>query len=132
MRNIGIISISPPTITATVARTVAPYGVTLGAIQSSDPVARLSSDQTPMFALINDVIRKQYDVAAGTQILAKSTNDSRFLRPLGIDCYGMWPFPVDYYQTTGIHGTDERVRLDWFNEGVETMKLLVTRYAKGG
>jgi len=114
------------------ARTVAPYGVTLGAIQSSDPVARLSSDQTPMFALINDVIRKQYDVAAGTQILAKSTNDSRFLRPLGIDCYGMWPFPVDYYQTTGIHGTDERVRLDWFNEGVETMKLLVTRYAEGG
>ena len=112
--------------------TVAPFGVTLGAIENNDPVARLSSDQTPMFALIADEVRKQYgDVAVGTQILAKSVNDSRFLRPLGIECYGMWPFPVEYFQSSGIHGLDERVRLDWFAEGVVMMKAIVTRYVSG-
>jgi acetylornithine deacetylase/succinyl-diaminopimelate desuccinylase-like protein len=112
--------------------TVAPFGVTLGPIENNDPVARLSSDQTPMFALITDEIHKQYgDIPVGTQILNKSINDSRFLRPLGIECYGMWPFPVEYFQSTGIHGVDERVRLDWFADGVTMLKKIVIRYAAG-
>lgn len=110
-------------------RTVAPYGVTPAPIEVNDPVARLSSDQSPMFALIADEVRREYDIPVGTQILTKSINDSRFLRPLGIACYGMWPFPVDYFQTTGIHGIDERVRLDWFEEGVKLMETIVRRYA---
>ena len=110
-------------------RHVAPYGVTPGPIEVNDPVARLSSDRSPMFAVIADEVRREYDVPVGTQILTKSINDSRFLRPLGIECYGMWPFPVDYFQTTGIHGIDERVRLDWFEEGVELMEKIVKRYA---
>jgi acetylornithine deacetylase/succinyl-diaminopimelate desuccinylase-like protein len=112
--------------------TVAPFGVAAGPIENNDPVARLSSDQTPMFALISDEVRKQYgDVTVGTQILAKSVNDSRFLRPLGIECYGLWPFPVEYFQSSGIHGIDERVRLDWFADGVTMMKAIVTRYVAG-
>ena len=112
--------------------TVAPFGVTPGPIETSDPVAPLSSDQTPFFALIAGEVHKQYEgVAVGTQILAKSTNDSRFLRPLGIECYGMWPFPVDYFQSTGIHGIDERVRLDWFSDGVGMTKKIVSRYVEG-
>jgi len=111
------------------SKTVAPYGVTMGVVYSSDPVARLSSDQSPLFDLIADDVRKQYDTAVGPQILAKSENDSRFLRPHGILCYGLWPYPVDYFQTTGIHGIDERVRLDWFQQGVETMERIVTRFA---
>ena len=108
---------------------VAPYGVKLGAIAVNDPVARLSSDQTPFFKLISEQVRKQYDVDVGGQILAKSVNDSRFLRPLGISCYGMWPFPVDFFQSTGIHAIDERVRVDWFEEGVKVTRKIVTTYA---
>ena len=58
-------------------------------------------------------------------------NDSRFLRARGVACYGLWPFPVDYYQTQGIHGVDERIRLDWFMEGISMMKSLVNAYAFG-
>lgn len=108
---------------------VTPFGVTLGTIHTNDPVARLSSDRSPLFALIAEEVRRQYQVDVGTQILTKSINDSRFLRPLGILCYGMWPFPVDYYQTQGIHGIDERVRLDWFQDGVEMTRKIVSRYA---
>ena len=107
---------------------VAPFGVTLGTIYTNDPVARFSSDRSPLFALISSEVRRQYAVETGTQILTKSTNDSRFLRPRGILCYGMWPFPVDFFQTQGIHGTDERVRLDWFEQGVDLMEKIVIRY----
>ena len=117
---------------AWLTKTVAPYGVTVGPLYSSDPVARPSSDQSPLFALITDEVQKTYDTAVGPQLLAKSENDSRFLRPLGILCYGLWPFPVDFFQTTGIHGVDERVRLDWFSGGVELTKKIVKRYAFEG
>ncbi len=110
-------------------KTVAPFGVTLGTQYGNDPVARLSSEQTPFFALIGKTVRNRYNVSIGSQILAKSANDSRFLRPLGITCYGMWPFPVDFYQTEGIHGVDERVRVDWFQQGVEVVREIVEGYA---
>ena len=54
---------------------------------------------------------------------------SRYLRARGIVCYGLWPFQVDYYETTGIHGVNERVRIAWFQQGVEMLRHLVTRYA---
>ena len=40
-----------------------------------------------------------------------------------------WPFPVGLYQTLGIHRFDERVRLDWFMDGVDLTRRLVSRYA---
>ncbi|SRR5581483_2807240 len=110
-------------------KTVAPFGVTMGPLLVNDPPSRLSSDQTPLFALIAKEVRKQYNVTTGSQILVKSTNDSRFLRPLGIVCYGMWPFPVDFYQTEGIHHIDERVRADWFQSGVKVVRDIVLEYA---
>ena len=68
-------------------------------------------------------------VDVGTEVLAASSNDSRFLRPRGISCYGLWPFPVDYFQSAGVHGVDERVRLDWYMSGVDLMKHVVSSYA---
>jgi hypothetical protein len=65
----------------------------------------------------------------GTQILNNAQNDSRFLRPRGITCYGVWPFPVDFTQTLGIHRADERIRLDWFAQGVELTRSVVAAYA---
>lgn len=115
---------------AWLTKTVAPYGVSIGPVYANDPIARPSSDQSPLFALISDEVKKKYDTAVGPQLLAKSENDSRFLRPLGILCYGLWPFPVDFFQTTGIHGVDERVRLDWFADGVELTKKIVNRFVR--
>jgi len=108
---------------------VAPFGVTVEVLDKSGP-APLTTTATPFFALIRDEVRREFgDVTFGTEVLAASTNDSRYLRARGIACYGMWPFEVDFFQTQGIHGLDERVRLDWFMSGVELMKRLVGRYA---
>ncbi len=109
---------------------VRPYGVAVAEVLEKSGPAPLSRRDTPLFALLTREIRRSYgDVPVGTEILVSSYNDSRFLRVRGITCYGLWPFPVDFYQTQGIHSVDERVRLDWFMEGIGVMKRLIRAYA---
>jgi acetylornithine deacetylase/succinyl-diaminopimelate desuccinylase-like protein len=92
----------------------------------------ITSRNTPFYALLVNQIQNQYgNVPTGSELLAASFNDSRFLRARGIDCYGFWPFPVDFFQTQGIHAVDERVRTDWFAQGVRLTRTLVAAYAFG-
>lgn len=111
-------------------RTVAPFGVTVEVRRTSGP-APFSSRRTPVWALLEREIKREYggDFRIGSEILAASYNDSRYLRARGIDAYGVWPFPVDFYQTEGIHGVDERIRADWFMQGVSLMRRVVRSYA---
>lgn len=98
-------------------------------VQGPSPISNWS---TPFFREIEDNVQRVYgDVPVGPQIQQYTSNDSRFLRPLGIDAYGFWPFPVNLYQTYGIHGVDERVRLDWFMNGVDLTRQLVRGWATG-
>lgn len=108
------------------------YGVTIAqVIQKSGP-APLTSRRTPMFALIAAEALKQYPgTRTGSEILVASTNDSRYLRAKGIDAYGLMPFPTDWYQTLGIHSIDERLRADWFDQGVNLMRNITHRFAFG-
>ena len=109
---------------------IKPFGADIAAVNEKMGPAPLSPSNTPMFALLTREIHRKYgDIHVGTEVLGASSNDSRFLRPKGIACYGWWPFPVDYFQTTGVHGVDERVRLDWFMDGVALTKAVVARYA---
>ena len=110
---------------------VAPYGVKIEVEMKQGPVPLTRAD-TPMFALMAREIHHLYGkVPVGTMILVGSATDSRYLRTRGIDCYGIWPFPVSVAQSSGIHGIDERIRLDWFQRGVELTRNLVTAYALG-
>jgi acetylornithine deacetylase/succinyl-diaminopimelate desuccinylase-like protein len=106
------------------------HGVTIDEVLERSGPAPLSSRHTPMFALLSEEIKHQYKgVRTGTEVLAASYNDSRFLRARGVDAYGLMPFPTDWYQTQGIHGIDERVRVDWFNSGVALMGRITSRFA---
>ena len=113
------------------AELIRPYGATIGKVVKKSGPAPLSPRNTPMFALIAGEVHRQWGngVPVGTEVLAVATNDSWYLRARGIVCYGFWPFQVDFYQTQGIHSVNERVRIDWFQEGVEMMRRLVVRYA---
>lgn len=92
--------------------------------------APISSTATPMFELLRREIHRQFGpVDVGPVIVPYVTTDSRFLRARGIDCYGFWPYEVNFFQTEGIHGADERLRLDWFMKGVELMSSIVTAWA---
>ena len=111
-------------------QTVAPSGATIDTVISSMGPAPISSRNTPMYRLIEQQVKSVYgDVPVGSEILAASFNDSRYLRAHGIAAYGMWPFRVDFFQSQGIHGTDERIRTDWFQQGVTLMRRLVSTYS---
>lgn len=111
---------------------IAPYGATIDQVLEKNGPAPLSSPDTPLYRLISEEAHREYgNVPVGPEILAASSNDSRFLRARGITCYGVWPFPVDFYQSLGIHGIDERIRLDWFMEGIGLMRSVVSTYASG-
>ena len=108
---------------------IRPFGAEIAEVVTKNGPSPLTSRHTPMFALIEREVHRVYgEVSVGTEVLAASSNDSRFLRPLGISCYGLWPFRVDYFQSLGIHGADERVRLDWYMEGIGLMRNIVSAY----
>ncbi|HYS55983.1 MAG TPA: M20/M25/M40 family metallo-hydrolase [Thermoanaerobaculia bacterium] len=110
--------------------TVAPLGATIDSVLSKNGPAPLTSRHTLLFNFIESEVHNEYgSVPVGTEILAASSNDSRFLRARGVLCYGLWPFPVDFYQTQGIHSTNERIRIDWYMQGIALMKRLVRAYA---
>jgi acetylornithine deacetylase/succinyl-diaminopimelate desuccinylase-like protein len=121
---------NPDARIAWLAAQVAPFGATVEEVLTRNGPAPLSRMDTPFFGLLRQAVKQEMgDAPIGPEILAASSNDSRFLRARGVVAYGIWPFPVDFYQTQGIHGVDERVRLDWFVQGVSLMRRVVSAYA---
>jgi acetylornithine deacetylase/succinyl-diaminopimelate desuccinylase-like protein len=113
------------------ARLERDYGVEVATTYRPER-APLSSTKTPFFQELSAVIARHYPGAPiGPLVMSSIVTDSRFLRARGIDAYGFWPYPVDYFQTQGIHGVDERLRLDWFQDGVVLMRGLVDGWAYG-
>lgn len=111
---------------------VSPFGIRVVVLKAQGP-APLTPFETPMFETIRESVHEQYgeQILVGPIVLPFSSNDSRFLRVRGIQAYGLSPFPMSLYQTWGIHGADERVRLDWFVDGVDLTRRIVERFADG-
>lgn len=109
---------------------IEPHGVRVAEIRAKQGPVPSSPSNNPLFAMLVERAREQYGVEAGVQVLYRSTTDSRFLRQRGIHCYGLCPYPVDYYQSNTIHNANERIRLDGFMEGVEYMREVVVGWAR--
>lgn len=111
---------------------LAAYRVEIESVERRDGPGPMTSPETPFFRMLQREVRGVYgNVPVGTIILNASFSDSRFLRRRGIVCYGVWPFPVDLFQTLGIHHADERIRLDWFMKGVELTRRIVAAHGSG-
>jgi acetylornithine deacetylase/succinyl-diaminopimelate desuccinylase-like protein len=107
---------------------VAPFGARIAQIVRKEGPAPLTSDRTPLFALLASVAKREYGAPVGTEILNRWFNDSRFLRKRGIAAYGINPFPVDYFQSETIHQPNERIRADYFQQGVEFLRRVVSEF----
>jgi acetylornithine deacetylase/succinyl-diaminopimelate desuccinylase-like protein len=114
---------------AMIVKMVEPYGLRLGTVSQKQGPVPISPDDTPLFRILAGEAERRYKVQTGLQLLYRSTSDSRFLRPLGITCYGVSPYPVDFFQSTTIHGIDERIRLDYFMDGVGYMRNVVSEWS---
>ncbi|HEX2059333.1 MAG TPA: M20/M25/M40 family metallo-hydrolase [Thermoanaerobaculia bacterium] len=116
---------------AAIAKIIEPYGLRVARVNQQEGPVPFSTDQTRLFAILRDEARRRYHVDAGVIVLYRSTSDARFLRPRGIVCYGISPFPVNYYQSRSIHNRDERIQLDAFMEGIGYMRGVVAEWAAG-
>ena len=117
---------------AWLASFVKPFGASIGEVGQKQGPAPPSRSDTPLFRMIAAKARKQYKTTAGPEVLPYETSDSRFLRARGIVCYGLQPFPLDYFQSVAIHRDNERVRVDWFEQGVGLMREIVRTWAFEG
>jgi len=108
---------------------VKPYGLRVGEIRQKQGPVPVSDDDTNLFRILELEAERRYEVEAGLQLLYRSATDARFLRPLGIVCYGVSPYPVDFYQSISIHGPNERIRVDYFLDGIDYMRKVVGEWA---
>jgi acetylornithine deacetylase/succinyl-diaminopimelate desuccinylase-like protein len=112
------------------ARQLAPYGVRVDRILYVQKSATLPSpSDNRLFALLRDEAARRYGVPAGVLVLYRSATDARFLRQAGLHCYGVSPYPVDYFQSLTIHHANERIRLDAFMAGIAYMRSVIGQWA---
>ena len=107
------------------------YGLRVGKVRWKQGPTPISPADTALFRILQQEAERRFQVKAGLQILYRSATDARFLRPLGIVCYGVSPYPVDYFQSISIHGPNERIRIDFFLDGVEYMRHVIDAWAAG-
>ncbi len=90
-----------------------------------------ASPRSGLYGVIRRVLADRFPAAAIVSDVGPALSENRVLRVHGILTYGLTPFRVNYYDQAGVHGLSERIRLDWFDEGVETMKGIVRAWATG-
>jgi acetylornithine deacetylase/succinyl-diaminopimelate desuccinylase-like protein len=116
---------------AAVAKLVEPFGARVARVTAKQGPVPVSTDATALFEVLRAEAKERYGTEAGAIVLYRSITDARFLRARGIICYGIAPFPVSYYQSNSIHAKDERIRLDWFVQGVGYLRRAVATWADG-
>ncbi len=98
-------------------------------IQASEPSE--SSLDTPLYRLIENVVKESDPSCLTAPILLTGGTDSRFFRRLGITCYGFHPVNHgDRYNemTKTIHGIDERISIENLVLGTSMIYEVIKRF----
>lgn len=78
-----------------------------------------------LFDTLAKAMRESAPGSVVAPIVAAGTTDSRYFREKGMVAYGIAPFKVNYYDADSVHGTDERIRSQFFAEGTRLMRRIV-------
>lgn len=78
-----------------------------------------SPDDTVMYEALANAARKLYPGIKVTPYLSNGITDSARLRKIGINCYGLLPFPLIAEDEGRMHGHDERVTVEGLGTGVQ-------------
>ncbi len=98
-------------------------------IQASEPSE--SSLDTPLYRLIENVVKESDPKCLIAPILLPGGTDSRFFRHLGATCYGFHPVNLgDRYNELikTIHGIDERISIDNLVLGASMIYEIIKRF----
>lgn len=79
---------------------------------------------------LEEEIRKTYpSTPIGPYITPVTSNTSKYLRLAGILAYGFSPFRITIHQAMGIHGTEEKMSVQAFLDGVELTRGALSAFA---
>nr|AHZ46166.1 peptidase [uncultured bacterium 12-5D] len=94
----------------------------------------LHSSQTPLFDAIREVMAEHDPEGTVLPYLMPGFTDSCCYKEIGATCYGFYPLklPPGLIFAKLFHGTDERIPVDSFRFGIETLFDLVIRFAGEG
>lgn len=123
-------STSPEAFLADAVKAIDDPGVKVSTLLSARGEA--PSPEEGLYAVLQRVLESRFPGAVVAPVLGPGLSENRVFRARGIRAYGALPFRVNYYDLAGIHGVDERMRADWFVEGVETVKRIVREAAVPG
>jgi len=90
--------------------------------------AAQSSTDTGLYGLISSVTKKHFPAAGIVSSVLTGFTDSHFFRDLGIASYGFGPAVMPPEVRSSIHGNNERIPVDSFNEGVQIMTEVVQEF----
>lgn len=118
-------------VVAELRRLIADPGVEVAVMERGEE-APASSEASPMFAAIADAARAIDPAITVTPYLSAGVTDSARLRQLGVQAYGVLPFPLTLEDEGRMHGADERVPVDALTFGVRLVHGAVRRAAAAG
>lgn len=98
--------------------------ITLEIIISSLP--NESSREQETYHSIVKVLQRNYPEAVIAPIMSAGATDSRFFRERGIPSYGFIPLMLDHEDLSGLHGKNERIRVNQLPKGVEILKEIIS------
>jgi acetylornithine deacetylase/succinyl-diaminopimelate desuccinylase-like protein len=94
--------------------------------------APASDPNSPMFSAIADATHELDPSIAVVPYLSTGVTDSARLRELGVQAYGILPFPMTETDERRMHGADERVPLASLHFGTRVILGAVERIARPG
>jgi acetylornithine deacetylase/succinyl-diaminopimelate desuccinylase-like protein len=89
-----------------------------------------SSFTTPMFTAIADAVKELDPTMVTVPYLSTGATDSARLRALGMQAYGILPFPLDQSDEDRMHGNDERIPLTSLAFGTKLIYGAMVRVTK--
>ena len=92
--------------------------------------APASDPMSPMFGAIADTAHELDPKVAVVPYLSTGVTDSARLRRIGVQAYGVLPFPMLQSDEERMHGNDERVPLESLHFGVRLIHGSIARIAR--
>ena len=94
--------------------------------------APASDPSSPMFTAIAETAQELDPKIAVVPYLSTGVTDSARLRRLGVQAYGVLPFPMPQSDEERMHGNDERIPIESLHFGVRLLHGAVARIAGAG
>ena len=89
-----------------------------------------SSTDTGLFRILEEVSKSHYPGAGVVPAVGAGFTDSHFSRDLGITSYGYAPILIPEQDARTVHGNNERIAVDTFEQGVQMMREILARFVE--